>query len=56
MLNFGKPESLRQHLIRGASGSLILKFANTALALLLAVVLARVLGWRTSGFMPFACL
>ena len=47
--------SLRQHLIRGASGSLLLKACNSGLALLLAVVLARLLG--TEGFGIYAlCL
>jgi hypothetical protein len=31
--------SLRNHLIRGASGTLVLKIVNTALALLMAVIL-----------------
>jgi len=50
-----KTYSLRQHLIRGASGSLILKIANTALALIMAVVLARVLGVKDYGIYAF-CL
>jgi O-antigen/teichoic acid export membrane protein len=53
MLNLGKSSSLRQHLIRSASGSLILKIANTALGLLLAVVLARVLGVEGFGIYAF---
>lgn len=51
----GKKGSLREHLIRGASGSLVLKIANTALTLLLAVVLARVLGVKNFGIYAF-CL
>jgi O-antigen/teichoic acid export membrane protein len=49
MLNLGTSGSLRQHLIRGASGSLILKIANTALSLIMAVVLARMLGVENFG-------
>jgi O-antigen/teichoic acid export membrane protein len=52
-VNIGKANSLRRHLIRGASGSLILKIANTGLALLLAVVLARVLGVEGFGIYAF---
>lgn len=55
MFNLGKSGSLRSHLIRGASGSLILKIVNNALALLLAVVLARVLGVKNFGIYAF-CL
>ncbi|MCF8095109.1 MAG: flippase [Desulfobacteraceae bacterium] len=47
--------SLRKHLIRGASGSLVLRIANTALTLLMAVVLARVLGVENFGIYAF-CL
>ena len=47
--------SLRKHLIRGASGTLVLKIVNTALALLMAVVLARVLGVENYGIYAF-CL
>lgn len=47
--------SLSKHLIRGASGSLVLKIANTALALLMAVVLARALGVENFGIYAF-CL
>ena len=47
--------SLRKHLIRGASGSLVLKIANTALGLLMAVVLARALGVENYGIYAF-CL
>jgi O-antigen/teichoic acid export membrane protein len=47
--------SLRKHLIRGASGTLVLKIVNTALALLMAVLLARVLGVENYGIYAF-CL
>jgi O-antigen/teichoic acid export membrane protein len=53
MLNLGKFGSLRQHLILGATGSLMLQVANTALALLMAVVLARVLGVENFGIYVF---
>lgn len=45
--------TLRHHLIRSASGCLILQIANTALGLLLAVVLARVLGLEHFGIYAF---
>jgi len=51
----GKKGSLREHLIRGASGSFFLQIANTALALFLAIVLARVLGVENFGIYAF-CL
>ena len=47
--------SLRKHLIRGASGSLLLIACQTGLGLLLAVVLARLLGVRGFGIYAF-CL
>jgi O-antigen/teichoic acid export membrane protein len=47
--------SLRHQLIRGASGSLAIKIVNTALALLMAVVLARLLGVKNFGVYSF-CL
>lgn len=47
--------SLRTHLIRGASGALILNIATAVLALLMAVVLARVLGVKNFGIYAF-CL
>ncbi len=51
----GRKGSLREHLIRGASGSFILKIFNTALTLILAVILARVLGVENFGIYAF-CL
>ena len=51
----GNPPSLRTHLIHGVSGSLVLMVGNTALALLMAVVLARVLGVENFGIYAF-CL
>lgn len=53
MFNLGKSGSLRQHLIRGASGTMVLKIAYTALGLLLAVILARVLGLEGFGIYAF---
>lgn len=47
--------SLRSHLIRGASGSLALKNAHTAIGLVLAVILARTLGLENFGIYAF-CL
>lgn len=47
--------SLRSHLIRGASGSLILKVFNTFLTLLVAIILARILGAQGFGIYSF-CL
>lgn len=46
---------LRTYLIRGASGSLALQIANTALTLIMAVVLARVLSVENFGIYVF-CL
>jgi O-antigen/teichoic acid export membrane protein len=47
--------SLRTHLIRVASGSIALKISNTALSILMAVVLARLLGVSNFGVYAF-CL
>ena len=46
-------KKLRSHLIKGASGSLILRITSTALGLLLAVALARVLGVENFGIYAF---
>ncbi len=54
-MNSPNSKSLRSYLIRGAAGSLALKIANTALGLLMAVVLARVLGVKNFGIYAF-CL
>jgi O-antigen/teichoic acid export membrane protein len=50
-----KSISLRKHLIQSASGSLVIKICQTGLNLLLAVVLARVLGVEGFGVYAF-CL
>ena len=52
MIKLGSKGSLRQHLIRAASGSFIIKLLNTVFTLLIAVVLARVLG--ADGFGVYA--
>lgn len=54
-MTFSKNKSLRIHLIRGATGSFVLKIVQTALTLLAAVVLARVLGVEDFGIYAF-CL
>ena len=48
-----KPFSLRKHLIQGAFGSLFLRVFQTAIGLLLAIVLARVLGVEGYGIYAF---
>ncbi len=48
-----KSQSLRGHLIRSASGSLVLKLLLMVLQLLLSVVLARVLGVKEFGIYAF---
>ena len=53
MPNQQEAKTLRKQLIRGASGSLVLKIVNTALGLLVAVVLARVLGVENFGVYAF---
>lgn len=50
-----RPQTLRAYLIRGASGSLVFKIGSTAFGLLMAVVLARVLGIEQFGIYAF-CL
>lgn len=51
----GKKGSLREHLVRAASDSFIIKVATTALSLVTAVVLARLLGAEGFGVYAF-CL
>ena len=53
MLNLGKKGSLREHLIRAASGSFIIRVSTTALSLITAVVLARLLGAEGFGIYAF---
>ena len=55
MITLGPRGSLRQQLIQGAFGSLAMKIGNTTLTLIMAVVLARVLGVRDFGIYVF-CL
>jgi O-antigen/teichoic acid export membrane protein len=55
MFDIGRKGSLRQHLIRGFSGSIVLKVTNIALSFFLAVLLARVLGVKHFGIYAF-CL
>ena len=53
MLNLGKSGSLRNHLIKAASGSFIIRVSTTALSLIAAVVLARLLGVEGFGVYAF---
>ncbi|MCF8469034.1 MAG: flippase [Sneathiella sp.] len=54
MINIGFQESLRNHLIRSASGSFIIKIASSVLAFITAILLARLLGVKEFGIYAFS--
>ena len=54
LLGTGKTDSLKNRLIRGAAGSFGLKIANTGLALITSVLLARLLGTEGFGIYAYA--
>jgi len=53
-INFGNKNSLRSHLIRGATGSLILKVTGTGMTMAIAIILARLLGAEGFGIYAFS--
>ncbi len=54
LINKGKTNSLKHRLIRGAAGSFGLKIANTGLAFITSILLARLLGTEGFGIYAYA--